>query len=366
MSNTLSVCLIVKNEESVIERCLNSLTSFADEICIYDTGSTDNTINICKLIEKVKIIEGEWRDDFAWARNQSFQMATSDYIMWIDADDVIDESSQKYLLEFKQKDLSLYDQVYIMYRYNVTEQNKDDLHFYRERILKRILYPIWNGRIHETAHLSAKSNINSFYIPVSSCYINHIKQKSAGDRNLNIFRDMEKKNEIFRGRDWFYFGNELFEHKIFDEALQKYRNCLDTPNTWEIERLNAALRSAYIYKDVKKDIQKTLYYAYIAASCTLTPRADVCCFLGDFYKNLKKFDWAKSWYERAVNNVVTGLNATFYDESYSTWRPKLNLALCEYELGNKELAIKYNQEVLEIMPDNRDAIHNKSVLEKEN
>lgn len=62
---TLSVCLIVKNEEEVIERCLQSLTSFADEICVYDTGSTDTTVSICRSIEKVKVVEGEWRDDFS-------------------------------------------------------------------------------------------------------------------------------------------------------------------------------------------------------------------------------------------------------------------------------------------------------------
>lgn len=366
MASTLSVCLIVKNEEDVIEKCLNSLTPFADEICVYDTGSTDNTVNLCKAIDKVKVVEGEWRNDFAWARNQSFQMATCDYIMWVDADDVVAPECQEYLKKFKEDGMSNWDQIYIMYRYHVDENNQDKLHFYRERILKRILYPIWNGRIHETCHLTATQDIKSTYIPVTDCYVSHYKCKDAGDRNLNIFRDMDQKNEIYRGRDWFYYGNELFEHNLFDEALEKYKRALGTPNTWYIERLNAAFRIALIYKDRKKDLNNALQYAYIGASCMKSPRADICCMLGDIYRLSGSYSWAKFWYERAIDNFCYELEATFFDEACATWKPRLNLVLCEFELGNKEKAIEYNNQVLEIVPDNKDALHNKEILEKEN
>ena len=86
---TLSVCLIVKDEEEVLERCLSCLT-FADEIVVVDTGSRDDTRKIAARFTD-KIYDFAWRDDFAAARNYAFSKATKDLVMWLDADDVIDE-----------------------------------------------------------------------------------------------------------------------------------------------------------------------------------------------------------------------------------------------------------------------------------
>ena len=60
----LSACLIVRNEEKVIRRCLDSLKDF-DEIIILDTGSTDRTLELCKHYRRVKIYYDVWDDDFS-------------------------------------------------------------------------------------------------------------------------------------------------------------------------------------------------------------------------------------------------------------------------------------------------------------
>lgn len=67
----LSVCMIVKNEERVIARALESVRSVADEIIVADTGSTDATKRICERYTD-KIYDFEWKDDFSAARNFSF------------------------------------------------------------------------------------------------------------------------------------------------------------------------------------------------------------------------------------------------------------------------------------------------------
>ena len=71
---SISLCMIVKNEEYVLERCLESVRSLADEIIIVDTGSTDRTREIAKKYTD-RIYEIPWKDDFAWARNFSFSKA---------------------------------------------------------------------------------------------------------------------------------------------------------------------------------------------------------------------------------------------------------------------------------------------------
>ncbi|MER2072437.1 MAG: glycosyltransferase family 2 protein, partial [Psychrobacillus sp.] len=84
---TISLCMIVKNEEEVIGRCLASVKDIVDEINIVDTGSTDQTKEIVKQYTN-RIFDFKWIDDFAAARNYSFEQATKEYILWLDADDV--------------------------------------------------------------------------------------------------------------------------------------------------------------------------------------------------------------------------------------------------------------------------------------
>ena len=86
---TLSLCMIVKNEESCLDRCLKSVSTFVDEIIIVDTGSTDNTIDIARRYI-ARVFEIPWEDDFAAARNISLQYAEKDWILILDADEEID------------------------------------------------------------------------------------------------------------------------------------------------------------------------------------------------------------------------------------------------------------------------------------
>ena len=84
---TVSLCMIVRNEEKVLARCLDSVRGIADEICITDTGSTDKTREIARKYGTVQAFP--WCDDFSAARNFSFAQARMDYTLWLDADDVL-------------------------------------------------------------------------------------------------------------------------------------------------------------------------------------------------------------------------------------------------------------------------------------
>lgn len=100
---SLSVCMIAKNEAAVIGRCLDSLKSFADEIIVYDTGSQDDTVKICK--EKgANVILGEWHDNFARARNESIKNAKHKWTMFVDSDDVVPEESATKINELKKSE----------------------------------------------------------------------------------------------------------------------------------------------------------------------------------------------------------------------------------------------------------------------
>ncbi|MDD4052558.1 MAG: tetratricopeptide repeat protein [candidate division Zixibacteria bacterium] len=83
---TVSVCMIVKNEEALLPRCLQSVRELADEIIVVDTGSTDRTMEIARDFGGI-VFEYPWQGDFSSARNESIRHATKDWILIIDADE---------------------------------------------------------------------------------------------------------------------------------------------------------------------------------------------------------------------------------------------------------------------------------------
>ena len=97
----ISLCMIVKNEEKVLGRCLDSIADLMDEIIIVDTGSTDRTKEIAKKYTE-QVYDFQWNDDFSAARNFSFSKATKDYIYAADADEVLDEENREKFRQLKE------------------------------------------------------------------------------------------------------------------------------------------------------------------------------------------------------------------------------------------------------------------------
>ncbi len=84
--------MIVKNEEKSLEKCLASVREIADEIIITDTGSTDKTVDVAKRFN-ASVFHFKWNNNFAEARNFSLKHCTSDFILYLDADEVLSEES---------------------------------------------------------------------------------------------------------------------------------------------------------------------------------------------------------------------------------------------------------------------------------
>lgn len=97
---SLSLCMIVKNEAETLPICLKSVEGIMDQIVIVDTGSEDGTIEAARSFG-AEVYHFDWIDDFSAARNESLKHATGDYIIWLDADDVISPEQAKRLLELK-------------------------------------------------------------------------------------------------------------------------------------------------------------------------------------------------------------------------------------------------------------------------
>ena len=136
---TISLCMIVKNEEKVLARCLDSIADLMDEIIIVDTGSSDNTKEIAKKYTD-KIYDFAWIDDFSAARNYSFSKATKEYIYVADADEVIDADNHRKLAELKEvliPEIEIVQMRYCNQLTNGTAYNFDEE--YRPKLYKRCM-----------------------------------------------------------------------------------------------------------------------------------------------------------------------------------------------------------------------------------
>ena len=150
---TISLCMIVKNEEKVLKRCLDSLSDIMDEIIIVDTGSTDKTKEIAHLYTD-KVYDYEWSDDFSAARNYSFSKATMDYIYVADADEVIDDKNRERFIQLKEILLPEIEIVQMLYcnqlEYGTTYNFDEE---YRPKLYKRLRTFIWEEPLHEAVRL---------------------------------------------------------------------------------------------------------------------------------------------------------------------------------------------------------------------
>ena len=133
--SSLSLCMIVKNEEAVLERILKPISEIMDEILIADTGSSDRTKEIAEQYTS-QIFDFVWCDDFSAARNFLVEKVRTDYWMWLDADDVLNEENLEKMKKLKAALDGETDVVMMEYAVGFDTDGKTTFSYYRGRILK--------------------------------------------------------------------------------------------------------------------------------------------------------------------------------------------------------------------------------------
>jgi tetratricopeptide (TPR) repeat protein len=119
---TLSLCMIVKNEERNLVRCLSSVKSAVDEMIVVDTGSTDRTKELAAAFG-AKVFDFDWDEDFSSARNFSLSKATGDWILVIDADETVSSRDHETIRDFIKKSPAGTGGYYLTTRNYVVETN---------------------------------------------------------------------------------------------------------------------------------------------------------------------------------------------------------------------------------------------------
>lgn len=352
---TLSVSMIVKNEHDTLARCLECAKKIADEIIIVDTGSTDDTKNIA-LKYTDKVYDFKWVDDFSKARNFSFSKATKEYIMWLDADDVIlDEDILKIqtLKNILTKDV---DMVMLKYNLNLDENGVPALSYYRERIVKRAKNYKWISPIHEVIQRSGK-------VVYEDIAITHKKiHPSAPGRNLKIFEKMKENNYPFDARQTFYYARELMYAKRYEDSIEEYTNFLRLPDAWIENKISACL-DLYDIHSALGDTDMALSSLFNSFKFD-SPRAEVCCKIGWHFISNKEWNTAIYWLNQAKNCKYDIASGGFFCKDFYDFIPYINLGFCYYNLGNIKEAINYNEMAGKIKPNSSIYLDNKKVYSK--
>ncbi len=353
-SISISLCMIVRNEEDTIARCLDSVKGIPDEIVIIDTGSTDRTKEIVSKYTD-RIFDFAWIDDFAAARNFAFSNATMDYILWLDADDVLAASDREQFLRLKKTLDSHLDIVNMPYLLSFDQFGKVTYSLRRNRLVKRSKNFRWIGAVHEYLEV---------YGPVLNsdiCVTHKDMGKDDSDRNLKIYEKRLSKGEAFSPRDLYYYANELSDHQLNERAIEFYQKFLKTGQGWVEDVLATCGKLADCFQRLgEKDkeleyILKSFEYA--------SPRAEFCCRLGHYFLRAGQYEQGVFWYkfatqlEKPIDSWGPKIEACW------TWLPHLQLCVCYDRLGKHELAYEHNEIARKYRPEDTQVLYNKNYLE---
>lgn len=272
--------MIVKNEEAFLEQCLQSVQGLVDEIIIVDTGSTDKTKKIALRFTS-KVYDFKWCDDFAAARNESLKYATGDWILVLDADEVISKEDFAVIKELISDNF--------IYGYSLTQRSYT------------------NNSSREGFNIRSQDNYSE-----GEGYLGWTESKI-----VRLFRN--KKDILFKGA-----VHELVEDSLRDSNLKVFPINLPIHHFRESKGVEVQNKKSSLYRElglkkvgsnpndhcghlelalsyrVKKDYEKALSHLQKALEIKVDfPEAR--CELGLLYNDLKQFEKAQECFDWCVH-----------------------------------------------------------------
>jgi len=293
--------MIVKDEENVLARCLDSLAPIMDEIIIADTGSEDATKEIAGRYTD-KIYDFAWTGSFADARNFVSAKATKEYIYTADADEYLDGANQDKLRQLKSillPEIEIVQMLYCTKGENNTVYNFEKE--YRPKLYRRLRPFVWIDPIHETLRTD----------PVvfnSQIEIMHCPEENHASRDLYALLQAGSRKERFSGKLHHMYAMELYRSGSdadFTAAIPVFEKTLEEDGRTVDEMKEAMCVLARAYR-IQGNLPKFFGFALkdaVTASC-----AEMCCELGRFYEDNGDLPEAAIWYQNAATETESILD----------------------------------------------------------
>ena len=348
----ISLCMIVKDEQATLKRCLDSVASVVDEIVIVDTGSSDSSKEIARLFTD-KVYDYVWNDDFSAARNFSFEHGTKEWLMWLDADDVISETSREKLAELKQNIPVDIDVVYMPYDISFDESGSPTFTYYRERIVRRSANPKWIEPVHEVIDVKGKT----LYTDIAVMH-KKIKQNPDG-RNLRIMEKQLANGKSLSARLHFYYARELMFSGRTEEAAREFESVI-ADGGWSENMICACIDLSYCLETLGKPARALS--AALDGLAYGVPRTKNLCRIAELFQRSGKLEESAYWYNAALN-CPHSINLGFNETDYDGFIPAISLCVIYDRLGDTDKAKHFNDIAGKFKPDSPAYLYNKNYFE---
>ena len=299
---TVSVCMIVKNEEENLPRALDSVKDVADEIIIVDTGSTDRTVEIAKSYG-AKVYHHEWEKDFSKARNQSLSYATKEWIFILDADEELVQEDVPLLKDaLRNKDHHLIS----ISVFNLSRDDLETSFLPSIRFFRRKVGAYYDGIVHN----QLKFDKRSYVILRVGVGIRHygyglspekMKAKIERSREL-LFKQLEKNpNDPFANMNLaqIYRGEKNNPPpEICDKIMFHARKVIDNTDPTSSNHAHLHLMALHQMASAcfyKQEMEKAKEYCFEALKYK-PDYLDPIITLGFIYSMTEEWAEAKKWY----------------------------------------------------------------------
>ncbi|MGO9582126.1 MAG: glycosyltransferase [Acidimicrobiales bacterium] len=241
----VSLCMIMKNEEDELPLVIASAAGLADEIVIYDTGSTDRSVALARELGAT-VIEGYWDDDFSRARNEALRHCEGDWILWLDADEAIHGDKTAFRARLAS------ERIFDSYTVSIESIEGGGLGvrsaFHTVRVFRRQKCH-WHGPIHEQIGLCdgdghpATTACSELRILHRGYTTLKAQSKDLVERNMRIAQRALDDPEVDRSRALFDYGRTLAEAEDPRLAIAPLREAAETTPSPVVRR--TALRSIF-------------------------------------------------------------------------------------------------------------------------
>lgn len=317
--------MIVRDEEKLLSRCLKSFTGAYDELCIVDTGSTDRTVKIAQRFG-ARIVsftacntpDGQIRD-FSLARNAAIELAGGEWILWMDADDVLQEGGAEQLRRHAR--LGKFAGIQVTIRWGQDS-------WLQTRLFKNEPCNRFVGRVHEFPKIHGNIVVDRGVV------VQHLPDKAgketSSDRNLRMC-EAQVKEDPSNMRALFYLGNALRLTGRFDEAILRYTQYLALGGNFHCERYTVAYYVALCHLN-KGEWQEAIDAGLRAIK--VDPRyAETHCLIADAYTKRGEYHYARQWYASAIACGKPPVDASLFvnEEKYEAY-PRKGIRICDDHL----------------------------------
>ncbi|MBS1258714.1 MAG: Cell division coordinator CpoB [Candidatus Scalindua arabica] len=339
---TLSLCMIVKNEEKFLPMCLESVSDYVDEIIIVDTGSTDKTVEIAERYG-AKVYHHPWENSFSKARNYSLKYATCDWIMWLDADEEVDREDAHKLREvIKDDDVN----VICLPLFSRFNNDKNLAVANSGKIFRNNLGFHFEGIVHNALKFSGPTkNVN---IRIDHYGYNQDEEQMERKfiRTSTLLKE-QIKNDPEDPKPHHYLSTAYLERKKYDEsiksalrAIELYEKHDKTSPLLSFTYYNAS--TAYHFKNDLKNAEK-----YSIKAIELNPEyLDPYDMLSIIYFTQRDYDKFSHYTQRffellgEIEKDPSIVMAIPYNTLNNSWLAHSRMAITHFEQNNEKKGLQ--------------------------